>query len=792
MTDPADAAAVAPDAALDADVEDAEDAQTDTLHAADDDLPPGASSPCGHRVDHVCFVIHGMGQQWEGMGRFHENLAALRKSCKETALEEFGDSSLNIKWIGVEWYSLLHGLDTVDKRMKTITLPTCSVMRHINNNILADVLYYFTSYHGQTLLNIVAKVLNEAYDRFIKAHPYFTGKVALVGHSLGGIICYDLLAHQPGAPLMERRKARAGAAAHAEPDAADRESHATATTPAVHDAPDGPASPAPPAPPQDTHFEIVYPRLHFKPNFLFSLGSPLAAVLVMRGQSFQTYRLHSDIKYFNIFHLYDPLAYRIEPLLDKRYIEISPVLLQRPSSNRSFQFSYYQEIVKAYVPDLSAITSGMTLPSLPSLPSLPTMPAITTMPGMPTIPSLAGMSLPNVSFSSLGIPMPTLPTMPTLGRATESLQSRLSSLYESVVSNFAGEDEVAAGVQKRKRRVSAAAGTTSDRSSAYETDRTDPGRSGDEARSERNGGSATDGDGSVVGEGGDRDDDEAMESPPRKRRGVKASAPRSAEANNGADAQRRHSTDNGSTAAAATSSFSSAVGDIAGMLRRSLLSMPSATSIAAAAAAAPPPPPASAAPESADARPPLPRQPAPRTSSLRKISMRRGGSGSSAPSREEVISEVKDLGEKLTAQLVAAAAEAQRTLELETSSVEGDGDGSDGDDDAEGIDDGSLASASDGEPDAEAGPDADETSSTMVAKPRRRGTPRSRTRHRAGERGETPTARKTTPAERLDYFVQESVIENTVHQYFVGMKAHFSYWNSKDMMHYILSQLKGK
>jgi hypothetical protein len=153
--------------------------------------------------------------------------------------------------------------------LKATTLPTCSLLRYINNDILSDVLFYFTSFHGQQLINIVTQCLNDTYKKFCAKNPDFDGKVSIVAHSLGSIICYDILAHQD----------------------------------------DGVEDPSNPSYPQtQTHFPIVYPKLDFLPDFLFGLGSPLAAVLVMRGQSFESYRVPTKVKYFNIFNLYDPMV----------------------------------------------------------------------------------------------------------------------------------------------------------------------------------------------------------------------------------------------------------------------------------------------------------------------------------------------------------------------------------------------------------------------------------------------------------------------------------------------------
>ncbi|KAH6568345.1 hypothetical protein BASA60_008648 [Batrachochytrium salamandrivorans] len=451
---------------------------TDAIHSDSSDRGSVGSDNSNHEstdpdptpahADHVCFVVHGMGQQSEGSGRFSENLASLRRTCKETALEEFADESLNVEWIGVEWYSMLHGLDTVDRRMKTITLPTCSILRQINNNILADVLFYFTSFHGQTLVNIVAQVLNEAYTNFMIKYPGFNGKVALVCHSLGGIICYDLLAHQFGSAVSHRKqKQRAEGDNTKNKDVSNPIESTTSTSKSKQSSHNSDSSqpsrgiphndshghlPGEPGVHQETHFKIVYPKLKFTPSFLFTLGSPLPAVLVMRGQLLSNYRLSERIKYFNIFHLYDPLAYRMEPLLDSRYIEISPVLLERPSSNRAFRLSYYQELISAYLPDLSAMSSGVRVPSLadlPSMPTIPSMPYINLAENLPslTLPSFSGIMLPNMTIPTINFPFPVLPSIPTLSRARD----QLSVMYDSMLSNWNGDEDIESSLKKRKR-----------------------------------------------------------------------------------------------------------------------------------------------------------------------------------------------------------------------------------------------------------------------------------------------------------------------------------------------------
>lgn len=74
---------------------------------------------------------------------------------------------------------------------------------------------------------------------------------------------------------------------------------------------------------------IKYPQLSFSPSCFFAFGSPIAMFLTVRGiksldGSFHLPTCHS---LFNIFHPYDPIAYRIEPMIDPSFTDIKPVLV---------------------------------------------------------------------------------------------------------------------------------------------------------------------------------------------------------------------------------------------------------------------------------------------------------------------------------------------------------------------------------------------------------------------------------------------------------------------------------
>lgn len=73
---------------------------------------------------------------------------------------------------------------------------------------------------------------------------------------------------------------------------------------------------------------VQYPQLDFKVSKFFALGSPISMFLTIRGVEnlSRDFQLPTCSAMFNIFHPYDPVAYRIEPLINPD-IKKKPVLI---------------------------------------------------------------------------------------------------------------------------------------------------------------------------------------------------------------------------------------------------------------------------------------------------------------------------------------------------------------------------------------------------------------------------------------------------------------------------------
>ncbi|EGG15978.1 DDHD domain-containing protein [Cavenderia fasciculata] len=141
-------------------------------------------------IDHLILLVHGIGKHEENWRSKIAKVNTLFESvCKATFIEK------NIKFVGVEWHSALH-LKT-DALIQKVTPPSIPVVHALINHTLLDILFWTSPTYSQTIYTEVGDQLNAVYQNFIKEHPTFTGKVHVLAHSLGSMITYDILCHQP-------------------------------------------------------------------------------------------------------------------------------------------------------------------------------------------------------------------------------------------------------------------------------------------------------------------------------------------------------------------------------------------------------------------------------------------------------------------------------------------------------------------------------------------------------------------------------------------------------------------
>ncbi|XP_078809011.1 triacylglycerol hydrolase DDHD2 isoform X6 [Oryzias latipes] len=369
------------------------------------DIPDGEPD----KVDHLVFMVHGIGPACD-----------LRFRSIIQCVNDFRSASLSllashykraqqdglvgrVEFLPVNWHSALHGDATgVDEDIQRITLPSISRLRHFTNDTLLDLFFYNSPTYCQTIVDTVASEINRLYALFKQRHPDFNRAVSLVGHSLGSLILFDLLTNQKteskvpsgdpsslssntleqiltkldlkqyldilksenldleslslckdsdlkdlGIPLGPRKKILNYIKRRWLPEECKAAATLQMQDPQIpgHDADElaGLSS-------EQSRFyraqavtsavdyeyfdvgigqvSIDYPQLAFQPQAFFAFGSPIGMFLTVRGlkRIDPNYTFPTCKSFYNIYHPYDPVAYRIEPMIVSE-VDLEPMLI---------------------------------------------------------------------------------------------------------------------------------------------------------------------------------------------------------------------------------------------------------------------------------------------------------------------------------------------------------------------------------------------------------------------------------------------------------------------------------
>ncbi|KAF1529176.1 Phospholipase DDHD2, partial [Eudyptula albosignata] len=290
-----------------------------------------------------------------------------------------------VEFLPVNWHSSLHSTG-VDVDLERITLPSINRLRHFINDTILDVFFYNSSTYCQTIVDTVASEMNRLYQLFLQRNPLFKGGVSIAGHSLGSLILFDLLTNQKAAPEEDEHSEEGSRTTSSnrgieevkeilkklelseycdvfEKEKMDRQALFLCTEKNLKEMgiPLGPrmkilhyissktemqcrAEPGSPLQrdPDSTddgrncqyrdvglgQVSANYPQLNYKPTIFFAFGSPIGMFLTVRGvkRINPNYSLPTCKGFFNIFHPFDPVAYRIEPMIVPD-LEFEPMLL---------------------------------------------------------------------------------------------------------------------------------------------------------------------------------------------------------------------------------------------------------------------------------------------------------------------------------------------------------------------------------------------------------------------------------------------------------------------------------
>lgn len=348
------------------------------------------------KIDHLCFVVHGIGEGCDMKFRpivdcvddFREIGCYITQSHLKPLIDA---QKINgrVEFLPIAWHEDLHGTQTgIDEHLKPITLPSIPKLREFSNSTILDVLFYTSPIYCQTIINKVGHELNRLKQIFTQRNPNYSGTISLVGHSLGSLICFDLLSNQIDQVIDEQEvgsQVKSGTGTEisiggsltdilkrldledligvfekekicvaslgmlSEKDLIEmgvpigsrkllmneiktmafkreKEEYEKKVLTNLNDQPgnesfkNGLAGTG--------QIMVKYPRLTFKVSKFFALGSPIPMFQTVRGID----KIHTNFKFptcdefYNIFHPFDPVAYRFEPLVCPSPV-LKPVLM---------------------------------------------------------------------------------------------------------------------------------------------------------------------------------------------------------------------------------------------------------------------------------------------------------------------------------------------------------------------------------------------------------------------------------------------------------------------------------
>ena len=366
-------------------------------------------------VQHLVLVVHGIGEALEASDLGVVQMRSLVHCCNNLRSnhelvcaanrEFFGEEALRrgrVEFLPVEWHTRFHR--HVDRppdslSIHDITLDHIPLFRQFANDAFLDILYFMSHEYHALILAEVVQEMNRVVALFRARTPSFSGKVSIAAHSLGAIVCFDVLAnqapHAPHSPHSPPQTPRSPPQTPRSPPQTPRSPPQKGGTPAAKrggrtgngkgkGSEEGAGSTARVSTPLRrasleklrrrkslpivdrstgvTHFTSgvalqeegdaaarafpflveereKYPVLDFAAEHLLCLGSPIGAFMMLRRHHEalgRQYALPNGTRLYNIFHPYDPVAFRLEPIV----LGAERHLLQPPELVPTWQGGY--------------------------------------------------------------------------------------------------------------------------------------------------------------------------------------------------------------------------------------------------------------------------------------------------------------------------------------------------------------------------------------------------------------------------------------------------------------------
>lgn len=283
-------------------------------------------------VDHLILCVHGIGQKLatkiESVNFVHD-INMLRKQMKEnyaqstelqsalypgitlSKVEDDHPKKTNnrVQALPVLWrHNIQFGMTQSDRQhpddvtLEDVNVDGVMALRNIVGDVVLDVLLYKQEHYRRQILETVTRKINDIVEEFAKRNPSFAEnpQISLVGHSLGSAICFDILANQKEFALK-----------------------------------------------------------HDVTNF-FAVGSPLGLFELISKRKLDSDTLALKGSFYNVFHPCDPVAYRVEPLVDRRAAQVPPELVPYTRGGLTSQIQELSDLGSKISSSASTVWSNFT------------------------------------------------------------------------------------------------------------------------------------------------------------------------------------------------------------------------------------------------------------------------------------------------------------------------------------------------------------------------------------------------------------------------------------------------
>lgn len=253
-------------------------------------------------------------------------------------------------------------------------------LRNIVGDVVLDVLLYYQPQYHQQIFNVVVKQLNKVYHEFCKRNPVFAKnpQVSIIGHSLGSAIAFDIVCAQNQRKKLESLEKDNGKSETKETNTQQQE------------------------------------KLDFDVDIFFGVGSPVGMFQLLKGNKIVsseellegveknhesksksrisgpfelssmnllshfnniTSRNKSESSensetlgyvspgvraYYNIFHPSDPVAYRVDPLVDRDAASLPAKKVPYIQGSLPSQIQKFQDLATKFSREATSLWSNMS------------------------------------------------------------------------------------------------------------------------------------------------------------------------------------------------------------------------------------------------------------------------------------------------------------------------------------------------------------------------------------------------------------------------------------------------